>query len=85
MSCGRFEDSSVEGGTGDAEAGGDLGYRYVGGFEQGADGLDLFGRQFYRAATLAATGTSGSKASNGSFADEVAFELRLLRRTAIGR
>ena len=69
MSRGRFEDGSVEGGTGDAEAGGDLGNRDVGRFQQGADGLDLFGRQLGRAATFATAGTSGRKASNGSLAD----------------
>ena len=42
MSCGGPEHGAVEGGTGDAKAGGDLGDGYVGGFEQCADGLDLF-------------------------------------------
>ena len=74
MSCGGLEDSSVERETGDAEAGGNLGDRDVGSFEQGADSLDLFGREFGRAATLAAAGTSGRKAGNSSFADKVAFE-----------
>jgi len=68
-SGGRLEDGSVEGGTGDAEAGGDFGNRDIGCFEQGADCLGLFGGEFWRAPTLATAGTSGSKACNGSFAD----------------
>jgi hypothetical protein len=51
---GRLEDGAVEGGSGDFEAGGYFGDWDVGGFEQGADGLDLFGREFSRAASLAA-------------------------------
>lgn len=43
------------------------------GFEQGADGLDLFGREFGRAASLAAAG--GFQAGDSSFADQVALEL----------
>ena len=45
------------------------------GFEQGADGLDLFGREFGRATSLAAAGTGGFQAGDSSFADQVALEL----------
>ena len=76
MSRGGPEHGAVEGGTGDAKAGGDLGDGYVGGFEQCADGLDLFGRQFYRTTTFPASCASGCETGDGAFADEVAFELR---------
>jgi hypothetical protein len=50
MSCGRFEDSSVESGTGNTEVGSDFGDRGVGCFEQCVDDLDLFGRELGRPA-----------------------------------
>jgi hypothetical protein len=40
-----------------------------GGFEQGADGLDLFGREFGKAASLAAAGSF--QGGDSSFADQV--------------
>jgi hypothetical protein len=53
---GRLENGAIEGGSGDSEAGGYFENWIVGGFEQGMDGLDLFGREFGRAASFAAAG-----------------------------
>jgi len=73
LSCresgGRLEDSSVESGASDTEAGSDLCDRDVGGLEQSPDGFDLLWRQLNGTSSLAAASASGRKASNGSFAD----------------
>jgi len=53
----RVEDGAVQGRPGDSEAGGYLGNRDVGSFEQCPDGLDLFGRELGWATTFSTAST----------------------------
>ena len=82
-SGGRVEDGAVQGRPGNSEAGGYLGHRDVGGFEQRSDGLDLFGGEFGWAPAFSTASTRRFQASNGALPDQITFEFGILRRTAI--
>ena len=73
-SGGRVEDGAVQGRPGDSEAGGYLGNRDVGSFEQRPDGLDLFGGEFGGAAAFSTASTRRFQASNGALSDQITFE-----------
>ncbi len=54
---------------------GDFGYGDFSRFEQGADGLNFFRRELWRAATGTAASAGCCEASHGSFPNQVALEL----------
>jgi hypothetical protein len=70
----RVEDGAVQSRPGDSEAGGYLGNRDVGSFEQCSDGLDLFGRELDWAATFSTASTRRFQASNSALPDQITFE-----------
>jgi hypothetical protein len=82
-SVGRLN-GSVESGASHAKSGGDLGNGDICRFEQGTDRLYLFGGEFGGASSIATAGARRLETGYRSFADQVALELKLLLRTAIG-
>jgi len=67
---------SVECGASHAKPGGDLGNGDICRFEQGADGLYLFGGEFGRATSVATAAARRLETGHRSLTNQVAFELR---------
>ena len=68
------EDGAVQSRPGDSKAGGYLGNRDAGGFEQRPDGFDLFGGEFGWAAAFSTASTRRFQASNGALPNQITFE-----------
>ena len=70
----EVEEDAVQSRTGDSKAGGSLGNRDVGSFEQWPDGLHLLGGEFGGTAAFSTASTRRFKASNRAFPDQITFE-----------